>query len=362
MKRFLPIILLALLGFTSLACLAATRAFSNPTPSPVVIPSETPTQIPPSPVPPTPTLIPSPTPDTCPNGDCITACLKEMGDITQASSAAGESKPIHKSFVLDEEYTLVKYTINADQITDPVDKDGLSNSLKDYQKDRTAQEQIWNYFAAIIPSDYRKFLTEYIIFTDGKDNLLAAVEQSDNSPSEWALSVDIMDASNPQDLTFTLIHEYGHLLTLNPDQVIPSQRIFDNQISESIYQKEKDACPTFFPGEGCSNADSYINQFFERFWPEIYPQWQAINNIEDEADYYSELDKFYIKHKDQFVSDYASTDPSEDIAETFSFFILEPRPIGKTIADQKVLFFYGFPELVQLRDQIGRRLCAQLNK
>ncbi len=364
MKRFIPVVLLALLGFSSLACMAVANALNPPTPSPVVtqFPTQiTPiqTEIPASPIPPTPTLAPSPTPDTCPNGDCITACLKDMGSITHPNSAADGSKTVRKSFILDEEYTLVTYKVNGDQITDPVDKGGLSRSLKDYQADRAAQAQIWDYFAAIIPPDFRKFLKQYIIFTDGKDNLLAAVQQSDYSASAWALSVDIMDASNPQDLTFTLIHEYGHLLTLNPEQVVPSQPVFDNPISDSIYQKAVDACPTFFPGEGCSNKDSYINQFFERFWPGIYDQWQAIDNIPDEDDYYSELDKFYKKHKDQFVTDYAVTDPSEDIAESFSYFILEPKPGGSTIADQKVLFFYDFPELVQLRDQIGRRLCTQ---
>jgi hypothetical protein len=364
MKRCLPLLILVLLALSSLACMTASRVLFGEPPTP----APSPTSIPPTvtPLPPTATAAPtasptpSPTPDTCPNGDCITSCLDNLTDITR--SGGTDSKSARKYFVADDEYNLVTYTVQGDLIENPVDKPNLPKNFREYQNDRTAQEKIWNYFAAIIPPENRKFLTEYIIFTDGKDNLLASVEQSRHSPSEWALSVDIMDASNPQDLTFTLVHEYGHLLTLNPSQVVPSQPIFDNPESDSVYQKEVAACQAYFPGEGCSHKDSYINLFFDRFWPKIYPEWERLDYIEDEDEYYYALEKFYEKYQDQFVTDYAPTDPAEDIAESFSFFILKPKPTGDTIADQKVLFFYDFPELVQLRDQMGRRLCAQLEK
>jgi hypothetical protein len=57
------------------------------------------------------------------------------------------------------------------------------------------------------------------------------------------------------------------------------------------------------------------------------------------------------------VDDYAVTDPSEDIAETWAFFVLSPKPQGGTVSDQKLLFFYQYPELVQVRGQILQNLC-----
>jgi hypothetical protein len=361
MKRFAPVFLIVVFGVTSLACMAVNRALfgESPTSTPVpstATPAPTPTLI--------PTLIPTltPTPDSCPNGDCITACVDQLRSISQPGGAGGESRKMRQSLYVNDEYTLVTYTVTGDEIKDPVDERGLSQNLKDYQKDRQTQQRIWDYFAAIIPPEQRRFLREYIVFTDGTENLLASVSQSDNSPEEWVLSVDIMDAANPKDLTYTLVHEYGHLLTLNPLQVIPSQPIFDNPDSDEIYQQEVDACQTYFSGEGCSKPDSYINAFFDRFWPEIYSEWADIDNIEDEDEYYRALDNFYEKHKAQFVTDYAPTSPAEDIAESFSFFIIQPKPAGETIADQKVLFFYDFPELVQLRTQMGHRLCGQLEK
>jgi hypothetical protein len=357
MKRFAPIFLIIVLGLVSLSCMAVNRTLFGEPP--------TLTPIPPTLTPvPTPTLIPTltPTPDSCPNGNCITACVDQMHSIPQSGGAGGESKTTRRSFDTHGEHMLVSYTVAGDQIKDPVDERGLSSSLKDFQKDRQTQQRIWNYFAAIIPPDQRKFLSAFIVFTDGKENLLASVSQSDNSPDEWVLSVDIMDAVNPRDLTYTLVHEYGHLLTLNLSQVAPSQLIFDHPDSDYIYEQEAKACKTYFSGEGCSNSDSYVNEFFVHFWPKIYSEWSDIERIENEDDYYLALEKFYEKYKNQFVTDYAPTGPAEDIAESFSFFILQPKPTGDTIADQKVLFFYDFPELMRLRTQMGHRLCDQLKK
>jgi hypothetical protein len=357
MKRLAPFILIVILGLASFACAAVSRAIFGEAPTPLAA-NVTLTLLPP----PISTLAPSPTPDFCPNGDCITACLDKLDDLTRPNNAEGETRLARKYFLSDDEYTLVTYTIDGDQIKNPVDEAGLPKNYEDYQQDRAAQQQIWNYFAAIIPSENRKFLSEYVVFTDGKENILAAVWQSDHSPDEWVLSVDIMDASNPQDLTFTLVHEYGHLLTLNPAQVPPSRKIFDNPDSEIIYEQEVNACSVYFPGEGCPRPDSYLNQFVDRFWDGIYDEWLEIDLITDEDDYYDALDTFYKNYTDQFVSDYAPTSPAEDIAETFGFFILQPRPVGTSLADQKILFFYDFPELVQLRAQMGHRLCDQIKK
>lgn len=75
------------------------------------------------------------------------------------------------------------------------------------------------------------------------------------------------------------------------------------------------------------------------------------------AGYRTALDEFYANHREQFVSPYAATNPREDIAESWTEFILRPKPSGTSIADQKVLFFYEFPELVQAREEIIQGVC-----
>lgn len=353
MKRFLPVLLFACLVSMSLACQAANRLLASDTPTPVPSPTRQPTR---TPIPPTP--LPTSTRDTCPNGECIIACVNKLDAIVDPKN----KKPPRHNFETDEEYTLVTYSVNGDQISDPKPGEIIS-SLKSYQNDSAAQQQIWDYFAAIIPLDQRTFLKHYLVFTDGEDNLLASVAQSERSANAWDLSVDILDTSDPKDLTFTLIHEFGHLLTLNPDQVKPSLPIFNNPDSDSVYNKEKKACSNYFPGEGCSDKKSYINLFVKRFWDsKLYEEWLKIDATEDQDAFDAKLERFYKKYKDQFVSDYAPTSPEEDIAESWSYFVLKPKPGGKTIANQKVLFFYDFPELVHLREEIAHNLCAQLEK
>lgn len=357
MKRFTPIFLLTFLALMSISCMAVSRVLLEPTPTP----QPTATAVPPSLTPsPSPTI--TPTPDYCPNGDCISACMEHLPTIARPGAAGGGMKSSHRSEGGGEGFILVTYTVIGDKILSPQDITGIPKADQVYQDDRASQQKIWDYFAAIIPLEQRRFLNEFNIFTDGSSNILAFVSQSDSDMGKWLLSVDMADAADPKDLTYTLVHEFGHLLTLNSSQVVPSRVVFDNPHSDDIYQQEVDACQTYFAGEGCSKPDAYVNQFFERFWPDIYAEWQTIDDTENEHAYYVALQDFYEKYKDQFVTDYAPTNPVEDLAESFSFFMLKPKPTGDTIADQKVLFFYEYPELLSLRSQVARRLCDQLNK
>jgi hypothetical protein len=123
-----------------------------------------------------------------------------------------------------------------------------------------------------------------------------------------------------------------------------------------------DACPQYFTGEGCSKPDSYINMFFERFWTDLYNEWLEIDEEENERTRENKLNRFYETYQDQFLTDYAPTSPAEDIAEAFTFFILSPKPSLTSIASEKMLFFYEYPELVELRMQILKNICADFQE
>lgn len=253
---------------------------------------------------------------------------------------------------------LVRYTLAGDALVSPTyNPDVDTQDLKKLQMSRNDHDRIWKYFRAIIPLEQRSFLTEFIIITDGNRNLLAAVSQTEEAPDKWALLVDIADTKNAYELTYTLIHEYGHLLTLGPDQVVPSLAIFKDPEDNSTYFQELAACFTYFPGEGCSNPGSYIDEFYNRFWFDIYDEWNKIEFETDEEKYIKNMEAFYMKYEDRFVTDYAVTRPVEDIAESFTFFVLSPMPDGDTIAEQKILFFYAYPELVELRETILQDVC-----
>ena len=263
--------------------------------------------------------------------------------------------------LLDTEVTLVTYTVSSDELTGPY-YESVSSDLQDEQDDEQSQQQVWDYFTSIIPFEQREIIAEYAIVTDGQGGTLAAVSQTYTDPELWSLQVDIADTANYYDLTYTLVHEFGHLLTLGSTQVPPSLAIFNNPEDDDIYFQEVSACPNYFPGEGCATPDSYINNYYNQFWVDIYDEWNEINLEEDDDIYYEKLDEFYYKYEDRFVTSYAATNPEEDIAESWTFFIFSPQPAGDTIAEQKVLFFYQYPELVELRANILSDMCASFPK
>ena len=176
MKRAIPLVLVACLALISVSCMAVSRILLEPTPT--ALPSATP--VPPS-VTPSPVPTASATPDYCPNGDCISACMKHLPAIAQPGGASNGLKSSHRFDGGHDGRVLVTYVVAGDQIKSPQDMPGIPNSLGIYQKDRISQKKIWDYFAAIIPAEQRKLLTEYDIFTDGSSNILAAVTQSNTN-------------------------------------------------------------------------------------------------------------------------------------------------------------------------------------
>lgn len=67
-------------------------------------------------------------------------------------------------------------------------------------------------------------------------------------------------------------------------------------------------------------------------------------------------DSFYIKYVDEFITDYAATNPVEDFAETFAFFVVLDKPEDNSIKSKKILFFYDYPEFLKIRDDIRRNI------
>jgi len=167
---------------------------------------------------------------------------------------------------------------------------------------------------------------------------LAAVEQADADadPTKWVLYIDLADSHpdgvfDKKEFPLTIIHEFAHLLTLSDQEL---------NLGES-----EENCQTYYPGEGCSYEKSYINTFYQSYWQDLNDEWAG-----------AELDDFYAKYEDYFVTDYAATSPAEDIAESFMIFVIDDKPRESSIASQKVNFFYDYDELVDLREFIRARI------
>lgn len=340
----------AVLVFATLACRAATRLVIPDTPTPLPTSTATLTATP------TATPLPTFTPTVLYEAACPAVVEGILNSVTSRVDLSGRG-PDH---AIEEEggIALITYAVVNDKIGDP-HIESVPQELEDERDDRAAHEAIWEYYASIVPPAERRLVSEFGIFTDGRGNHLAAVSLVFPDPEQWSLQVDILDAGSDDELTYTLIHEQGHLLTLNAEQVPLSEQIFKFPGNETVYLQEVDACPQYFTGEGCSEPDSYINQFYDRFWTHLSEAWEQIDLEKDRDTRRVLLQDFYRTYKDQFLSDYAPTSPVEDIAESWAFFVLSPKPELDSIANEKILFFYEYPELVELRTRMLKNICAK---
>ncbi len=255
---------------------------------------------------------------------------------------SGDETPIDNSDQTRRRGLVAKYSVAGNNITliqsGPASK-GFFNESR--------QKEFWSFFTSIIPAEARSVMKELELFADPEDGTAAYVAPLDqNNLSVWEMghNLDFVWDNNNQfvkaESAYTSIHEVAHLLTLDHTQV----------------DVNGNNCGTFHTGEGCSNSGSYINQFFSRFWGDIYQENQQIG--QDDLEGYA---AFYRKYRDRFVSEYAATNPGEDIAESFATYVVGDVPTGNSVASQKIRFFDSFQELVALKQKIKANINFDVN-
>jgi len=208
--------------------------------------------------------------------------------------------------------------------------------------------KIWTKINDILPKkEMNKYVKELELLTDGKDETLAGVKSMDETNKSWAFALDPADLPQgdfkaDEDFLQTLIHEFGHIITLNDSQVAPSDLAF--QIVEARY----------LTGEGLAKKNSYINQFVQQFWykDDLLFEWDKIQRIRNLNKKIDRLYDFYLANKTKFYTNYAAESPEEDMAESWYFFVILDQPKGHLEKEKKVLFFYQFEELVKMRAEI----------
>ncbi len=184
----------------------------------------------------------------------------------------------------------------------------LESGRRDARVEQRAQ-RIWSRFATLIPSEHRSMVSTFELLPRTYDG--AYVRLTDDG--SWALGVQ----DGIDDLDYVLIHEFGHLFTLHAGQIRPST-------------SARKCATYFFEGEGCARPTSYAARFTAQFWG------PGTNRSKPKS----------------FVTDYAATDPAEDMAESFAAFVLKKQPTGPSVAAAKVNFFWSDPVAVQVRAQI----------
>jgi hypothetical protein len=201
--------------------------------------------------------------------------------------------------------------------------------------DLRVHHDTWQLFAAIQPDAYAgTYVTRYLLYNEPADLADASMENLGDGRWELAVNVAGFENTSQYDRIYTLVHELAHVITFNPSQV-------------DIYASPE-SCNYFFTGEGCARASSYFEEFVARFWP---PQMIAEADAQDQD---AEVPVVYTRYPDRFITEYAATNPGEDIAESFTAFVLTPaHERGTGVAAQKAAFFAAYPELSAVKADVN---------
>ena len=259
---------------------------------------------------------------------------------------------MHKQFI--KAIYLLFFILVLSSCTDAQDEIGVWK-IKDgkiIENDLTNNKlgkEYWQTLYNILPADLiDKYVVSLRLFTDGTNKDMGGLNQMDETVEYWQIDLDTADMNiyskdsiKILDYTHTLIHEFGHLLTLNPTQI---------ELSEDMYQ---DYSKGYLTSEGYALKNSYLGMFVNNFWKsDLLYEWDKIVKKRSESKKIKLLYEFYLSYSDDFVTDYAAESPEEDIAESWTFFVLSDKPKKSTILSEKILFFYQFPKLVKYREHI----------
>lgn len=193
----------------------------------------------------------------------------------------------------------------------------LSDELLEYHLN------LWQSFSWLIPEKYRKDINRFEVFESG--DTLAYVSLHDKYGRYWTLGMNNEDIELASETLVTYLHEYAHFLSLNQSQI-------------DYWVTEEGCNSLFLKDSGCLYKNAYLSDFYKRFW---------------EQGGHGRVVDFY-------VSKYAMYSPEEDFAESFAHFVLTEAPSGQNVLEEKLLFFYGYEELVQLRTEILARTATWL--
>ncbi len=246
----------------------------------------------------------------------------------------GNATQAEESF--DEDDLFQVYGVYGGKIADtsnlkaPVDKD---------------DQFIWDLFKAIGGEAFaKKHMRLYASYKGSDQPVLAYVQLINYRSPEWGMAVnsnasDIESRRWKRDIAITLVHEYGHVLFLNKTQV--------DRDKQNLKKCTKEEGRYLSYSYGCTKKKSYAQAYYNQYWTD-----REMAEAVDASEVQGETQDYYDEHPGAFRTEYAATNHIEDMAESFTDFVLRAKPTGNLEKDQKTRFFYDYPELVKERDRI----------
>ncbi|MFP4567473.1 MAG: hypothetical protein ACLFN8_00870 [Candidatus Woesearchaeota archaeon] len=152
------------------------------------------------------------------------------------------------------------------------------------------------------------------------------------------------DKTPTNNFIYTLIHEQGHLISLNSNQVTPYY--------------DADICPTLELPEGCLKQNSYLYDFYKEFWQDEHAQKNYLENNTNSL----KFNIFHFKNRKNFLNANASTNITEDFAESFTHYVLDISVNEKHKSYQKITFFDKYDDLKDMKERIQQNLSKFIEK
>ncbi len=209
----------------------------------------------------------------------------------------------------------------------------------------------------IIPEYILDDFEKIIFINDSREYYAAQVRQSVESyngreSEEWELYINMDDVTLVSDKKYnqslqTLVHEAGHTLLTNASQL-------------DFFTQKRD-CETLYIDDlrSCAKEDSYYDTL-SQFWSDDFIEWtedyeNLFEDDQDEAE--EELEEYYQKNKEDFITEYAATSISEDAAETIAYYVTESFPTGLlNLAEEKIVSLFDYAEMRILKNTVQKLL------
>lgn len=230
-----------------------------------------------------------------------------------------------ESFLIEDEKDIEARYIIADES----DVERIQN--------RTHREYFSRFFE-VVPDQYDDYFIDLLVYEDRGnefDGFVETVPPYRDDTWRIGLSEYVFEFSPRSSWIEELyVHEFAHVISY--------------EVMSGYPETGANYCHEYYEEFGCPPNNSYLEDFSDRFW------------TEDDLDELIKTDGDLIwsnrELRDNFVTDYAGTNPAEDFAESFTFFVLEDRAEGSSVIDQKINYFYDFDHMVNLRSQIRSNL------
>jgi len=194
-------------------------------------------------------------------------------------------------------------------------------------------------FFDIVPDEYDHFFVDLLVFEDRGQIFDGFVETVPPYRADtWRLGVNdsIFNVPPSSNVVAELfVHEFAHIISYEG--------------LAGTTEPQNATCHEYFSELGCPPANSYLLDFIDEFWTEADMDAAAESNDPDWL--WTNRER-----QENFVSNYAATDPAEDFAESFTVFVIDGRADGDDLADEKVNYFFKFEKMEELRELIRDEL------